>query len=484
MGLKKNILYSGFLTTSVYIFQFITYPYVARVLGVTNIGICNFVQSIVQYFSLFAMLGISTLGVREIAKCNGDKEKLNLTYSRLFTLNLIFTLVVTLVYIAAIHLVPQFASYKKLLYIGASQLIFGAFSVEWLFRGLEDFRYITIRTLFVRLGYVLSIFLFVHDQGDYDFYFIIYSGMIVANGIINLSYSRKFVKFSFQSFSAIKNYIKPYLYLGSQIILTSFYTTFNVVYLGMVCGDTEVGFYTTATKIENIILALYTSVTLVLMPRISALLESGDKKGVARVISLSLGLLFAFAFPCIIFTECFTESVVSLVAGSGYGGAVLPMKIVMPAMLIVGIEQILIVQILMPSRADRQVFMNSLLGAGSSIILNLLLVSQLQSVGSAIVWVVSELIVLSSALYYVKKGNLMSFDLFKNLIKHALWFAPLAVLLILMHNLQISYWLIFSSGFVITLVYSHVVLLKAIHNQSYIEIKKFVANFLKQKLSL
>ncbi len=70
MGLKKNILYSGFLTTSLYVFQFITYPYVARVLGVTNIEICNFVQSIVQYFSLFSRLGISVLGVREIAKCD------------------------------------------------------------------------------------------------------------------------------------------------------------------------------------------------------------------------------------------------------------------------------------------------------------------------------------------------------------------------------------------------------------------------------
>ena len=49
MGLKKNILYSGFLTTSLYIFHFITYPYVSRVLGVTNVGICNYVQSIVQY---------------------------------------------------------------------------------------------------------------------------------------------------------------------------------------------------------------------------------------------------------------------------------------------------------------------------------------------------------------------------------------------------------------------------------------------------
>ncbi|RGD01730.1 flippase [Parabacteroides merdae] len=480
MGLKKNILYSGFLTTSLYIFQFITYPYVARVLGVTNIGICNFVQSIVQYFSLFAMLGISTLGVREIAKCNGDKEKLNSTFSQLFTLNFCFTFIVTLLYTGAVLFVPQFALYKKLLYIGTSQLLFGTFAIEWLFRGIEDFKYITVRTLFVRLAYVISIFLFVRDSNDYDTYFVIYSGMIIANGVINWNYRRRFVKFSVQSFNAIKKYIKPYFYLGTQLILTSLYTTFNTVYLGMICGDVQVGYYTTATKIENIILALYSSVTLVLMPRISSLMESGNEEGINHVIRFSFGLLFAFVFPCLVFTECFTEGVISLVAGSGYEGAVLPMKIVMPAMLIVGMEQILIVQILMPGRADKQVFINSVLGAICSIVLNLLIVPRLQSIGSSIVWIASEFAVMCSALYFVRKSYPVRIGLGKNVSVHFTWFLPLAIGLGLMKHLQISYWWSFAFGGITTLFYSHVILQKVIRNQSYIEIYKFTIQSIRQ----
>lgn len=472
MGLKKNILYSGFLTTSLYIFQFLTYPYVARVLGVTNIGICNYVQSIVQYFSLFSMLGISTLGVREIARCNGDNKRLNRTFSQLFTLNFVFTIIVTLLYVAAILFVPQFVPYRKLLYIGASQLFFGTFAIEWLFRGIEDYRYITIRTLFVRSLYVISIFLFVRDSDDYGLYFAIYSGMIVANGIINWNYKRRFVRFSFQPFNVIKKHIKPYLYLGSQLILTSFYTTFNTVFLGMLCGDIQVGYYTTATKIENIVLSLYSSVTLVLMPRVSALMESNNQEGVSRMIKFSFNLLFAFVFPCLVFTECFTDGIVSMVAGSGYDGAILPMRIVMPAMLIVGIEQILIVQVLMPSRSDEQVLTNSILGAVCSILLNISIVSRLQSVGSSIVWIVSETVVMCSALYFVKKKHLMHFDLGRNIFVYIMWFMPLAIGLGFMQYLPIPYWMLFVTGFIITLLYSHVVLKKAIRNSAYTEIYK------------
>ena len=479
MGLKKNILYSGFLTTSLYIFQFITYPYVARVLGVTNIGICNFVQSIVQYFSLFAMLGISTLGVREIAKCNGDKEKLNNTFSQLFTLNLSFTVIVTLLYIGVILFVPQFAPYKKLLYIGASQLLFATFAIEWLFRGIEDFKYITVRTLFVRLAYVISIFLFVRDSNDYDIYFVIYSGMIIANGIINWNYRRKFVKFSIQPFSAIKKYITPYLYLGSQLILTSLYTTFNIVYLGMICGDVQVGYYTTATKIENIILALYTSFTTVMMPRISAMMEANDETGVKRMIQQSFNLLFAFVFPCVFFSEFYAEELVLLVAGERYDGAILPMRLIMPIMLIVGLEQILIVQVLMPSRADKQVFINSIIGASCGIILNLLIVSRLQSVGSALVWFVSEFVVMCSALYFIKKGRFLHIELGKNVVDMA-GFIPLAIVLGLMQYLQMPYWWSFLIGGIATIIYSHLILKNVIRNQTYIEIYKYAVQFIKR----
>lgn len=137
MGLKKNVVYSGLLTTSLYIFQFITYPYVSRVLGVNNIGICNFAQSFVLYFSLFSMFGITSLGVREIAKCNGDQIKLNKVFSEIFQFNIFLTAIVVCIYLITIVSVPQLSSYRKLLYVGAFQIIFNTLTVEWLYKGLE-----------------------------------------------------------------------------------------------------------------------------------------------------------------------------------------------------------------------------------------------------------------------------------------------------------------------------------------------------------
>lgn len=480
MGLKKNILYSGFLTTSLYIFQFITYPYVARVLGVTNIGICNYVQSIVQYFCLFCTLGITTLGVREIAKCNGDKIKLNQTFSQLFTLNAVFTVIVLAIYFLLIETIPNFSQYKKLLYIGATQIFFGTFAVEWLFRGLEEFKYITVRTFFVRLAYVISIFVFVRNSDDYTIYFGIYSAMIIANGIINWNYGKRFVQFSVPPLSLVQPYVKPLIFLGSQLILTSLYTTFNTVYLGLTCGDTQVGYYTTATKIENIVLALYSSFSLVMMPRISSLMQSEQQEDIKRLLQSSFNLLFAFVFPCIFFSEFYANELVYLVAGNGYEGAVLPMRIVMPLMLIAGLEQILIVQILMPSRSDKQVFINSIIGAACSILLNILLVPQFESIGSSIVWFVCELAVMTTALYFVKQ-KYRDITFFTNIIKHLLSFIPILLIYYLISRIIEKSWICFSLGFILTLMYSHIALLHMAKNNVYIRFNKsLISKYIKR----
>ena len=45
----------------------ITIPYVSRVLGVTNIGIYQYTQSVATYFVLIGAVGTSLYGQREIA---------------------------------------------------------------------------------------------------------------------------------------------------------------------------------------------------------------------------------------------------------------------------------------------------------------------------------------------------------------------------------------------------------------------------------
>ena len=83
-GIKRNFFFSSILTTANYVFPLLTYPYVSRVLGANGIGICNFVDSIVTYFLMFSMMGITILGIRETAINKKQTEKLSEVFSNLY----------------------------------------------------------------------------------------------------------------------------------------------------------------------------------------------------------------------------------------------------------------------------------------------------------------------------------------------------------------------------------------------------------------
>jgi O-antigen/teichoic acid export membrane protein len=424
-SIKKNFLYSSILTTANYIFPFLTYPYISRILGVNHIGICNFVDSIINYFILFSMMGIGTLGVREIAKCKDNKEQRNQIFSSLFVLNTISTTIALIILIILIYTVPKLYLHKELMYIGALKLICNYLLIDWLYRGLEEFKYVTIRTIFVKCLYVVAIFVFIHHTNDYKIYYLISCLMITINAIFNGTYARKFIKLSFSKIQ-IKPYIHPFLILGLYTVLTSMYTSFNVAYLGFVSNETEVGYYTTATKLYSILLALFTAFTGVLLPRMSSLLSENKQDEFKALLQKSINILFTFSIPAIIISTIMAPEIIQIIAGKGYEGAITPMRIVMPLMLVIGYEQILVIQTLMPLKKDKAILYNSILGAITGILMNILLVNTYKSIGSSIVWITSELIVLLTAQHFVHKYINISFP-YKILIKSTLYHIPLAI---------------------------------------------------------
>ena len=139
--------------------------------------------------------------------------------------------------------------------------------------------------------------------------------------------------------------------------------------------------------------------------------------------------------------------IIRLIAGEGYEGAVLPMKIVMPLIFIIGYEQILIIQTLMPLKKDKQILINSIFGA--SVIANLVLVPIYKSVGASVVWVISEITVLSVAQLFVYKDIGYKFPL-KKVLGSLLAYLPLVIFLVFIHNMSSSFW--------IKIVYSSLVL--------------------------
>ena len=423
-SIKKNFAYKSVLTLSTYLINFITFPYVARVLGVERIGLVNFVDNTVNYFLLFATMGVGLLGVREIAAVKEDKKRRDQVYSSVLALNLLFTLVSLGIYLLCVVTIPKLCQYDELFYIGTAKILFTVFLVEWFFTGVENFRYITLRSILIKVLYIISVFLFVRDTSDYRLYFILTVGVVVLNALINQLYIREFVRVRWNNIQLFK-YLKQNVTLGIYTLMTSMYLTFNVMYLGLVY-NTEVGYYTTAFKLYSVVLGFFTAFTNVMLPRMSSLLANGEKDRFQELVNRSFSVMSTCCIPLILCSMIMAPQIVYILSGPGYEGAILPMRIIMPAAFAVGVAQVLAIQVLMPMKKDKVLLVASIIGAVVSLLINLLVVPYIESVGSAVVLLCSEAVVTGAYLWYVLSHKLTLISV-KTIGKSVLYSLPSVV---------------------------------------------------------
>lgn len=450
-SLKTNFLYSGFLTTANYIFPLLVFPYASRILGAENIGLCNFIDSIINYFILFSTMGIASLGIRETAAKKNDKQALDNVFSSLIYINGGFTIIALILLTGATLIIPQLYEQKEMMFFGGFKLLFNFLLVEWFYIGIEDFKFITIRTLCVRSLYLISVFIFVKKPDDYTVFYLLSVLMIGGNAIINILYTKRFTNFSLKSITP-KKYLRPYLILGLYMVLTSMYTTFNVTYLGFATDNLQVGYYSTATKLYGIIIALFTAFTGVVMPRMSSLLTENRHEEFNKLFSKSIEILLSVSIPAVIITTTMASQLVYIIAGEGYEGAILPMRIVMPLIFIIGYEQILIIQTLMPLKKDHTILRNSAIGAAIGVSMNIILVKTYGAVGSSVVWFFSEMTILILAQIAVTKFIYQKFPFHRLLLILAVYL-PLFPVMILINHLIDGALLQFSIVAVIATIY-------------------------------
>lgn len=422
MNLKKNIVYSIILTLSTYLVPLVVFPYISRVLGPQGIGRIDSVDAIINYLVQLSMMGLSTLGIREVARHRNDPEQLRQAFRDLFTLNVITTVSLVTVMAVVFAFVPYFAEQRRLYMIGLSKLFFNMFWIEWFFKGLENFRYITLRSVVMRLLFIAAVFIFVRDAGDYVTYYVLWVGLVVGNALCNWCYRRRFTSYTLRGFS-IRRYLSPFVLLGLFSICAAVYTQLPTAWLSARCGVEQVAFYTTSTRIHAILLALFTSLTGVMIPRMSSLLAEGHMDDAHTLAEKTFTLLFMFSFPVIIYLEFFAPDIIAIFAGPGFEGAIWPMRIVVMQIIVIGSEQILILQLLIPSGHDRTPLFCALAGAGVSVAANLLLVPHLQAVGSAVSWVLAECTVMACALFWVNRYLQIHYP-WRQLLRQALHSLP------------------------------------------------------------
>lgn len=402
-NIKHNLMYSGVLTMSTYLVPLIVFPYISRVLGVEGIGTIDTVDYMIDYCILFSMMGLTSVGVREIAKNKENPEKLSQTFTDLFALNLCSTLFIAIVFGIVVCLSPQLQNYGILIPIGIVKLIANLFWIEWFYTGLEDFRYITIRSLVLRAFFIIGVFLFVQTQTDVATYYTLFVGITVGNAICNWFHKRSFIHWDLRK-ADIRHFLVPFFMLGIFAMLSAVYAKLSLPVLSLITSDAEAGNYATATRVYQVIIALVGTLTGVMIPRMSILVEQGAFDKVRQYTAMSFTLLFFFAFPLIWFVELFAPDIIHLFAGSGFEGAILPMRLVMLQLIVIGSEKIVVLQLLIPLRKDRTIVKAGIAGVIVWGILTVLLVPRLQSVGTCLVWLAAETIVLVIAAIEIRRS--------------------------------------------------------------------------------
>ncbi len=385
------------------VFPLITFPYSSRVLGPVYIGKVHFAQSIVSYFSLFAALGISSYAVREIAKCRDNKTALSVFVKEIFSINIITTLISYCLFIIALLIVPQFAEYKKLLCIISGTILFTTIGMDWLYTGLEEFKYITVRSITFQFISLVLLFVLVRTQDDYLKYAGINVISSVGSNILNFIHSRKFIDLRIKAKLFLRQHLKPILTLFAMSAAISIYTVLDTTMLGLLKGDEAVGLYTAATKVNRMVIMMITAATAILLPRLSFHAKAANKSEFLRLADKSLRFILIFSIPCAAGLFILSEPIVLLFSGAKYTGAVSAMKIMNAVVVLISVSGLIGAQILMALGKERITLLSVGVGSVVNLTLNLILIPRFGVNGVAVATICAETVVTAVQIVFARE---------------------------------------------------------------------------------
>ena len=450
-SLRSNFLYNILMTVGSQLMAVIVFPYVSRVLGPSNFGIVNFADSTADNFIIIATMGMTTLGVREIVINRNNPIALSATFSNLFILNTLSTIAALILFGFAYLFLPNMSDYPQMMLLTCVKIIFSFLQVNWLFSGLEEFKYISLRTLGVKVLYVIGVFIFVRQANNYNIYFMLLVGMIVANATINLIYSRKFVSFHIRGISC-RSLITPFLMLGVYYICMSIYSTMNMMALGMFSTTEQVGYFSFSAKLFAIITSIYYAFTSAAMPRMCSLLVDDKASEFSSYITRTSRTVTQLVIPIIIFGIIFAPQITYIISGPEYLAAVPSVRILFPMLYFYGIEKILIEQVLMPLGRDRLLIRNAMIAAGVAIACDVLFIGNLGATGSAIAWLGAEFTIFALSITHTSKYLSLA-QLFQEAKKITMYYLPLIPVLILLTNINTNPVWIFAIGAILFSLY-------------------------------
>lgn len=413
-SIAKNAIFKFMLSLFNIIIPILIGPYVARKLGPNEMGVVNYAQTILGYFIIFASFGVYQYGIRELSGVKNDKEKFEKIFTSLFVITVITNIITYLLYIGYTF----FEFRNDILFVPCLILSFNivanVFYVEWANESLENYDFISIKTIIVRIIYVTLVFIFVRNYDDMTNYIYLLVFFSFFNNILSYIYIRKSIKFNFKDLKLLKH-IKPMFWVVILSNVSVLYTQFDKLMLGKYVNMESVAFYTIAQTINTVINTLMLTIIFVTIPRLSNLSINEKEDEYIKLLKKISNVYFLILYPSCIGMLILSKNIIILYGGNQYIYAIPVFKVFILYSITLGYENILTNQIMYIKAKEKQLVNMIFIGGILNIIMNTFLVKlgMFTPTTAITTTLISNIVLILLENYYVVKVLRVDYKLFE-----------------------------------------------------------------------
>jgi O-antigen/teichoic acid export membrane protein len=401
MKVIRNYLYNVGYQVLAIIVPLITSAYVARVLRPEGVGANAFTNSVIQYFILFASMGIGYYGNRQIAYVRENQQKMANTF---WEIQIVKTIMTLIAFIAFEVFMIFYTKQPEYMWAQSINLVAVAFDISWFYEGIEDFKVTVLKNSFVKIVSMIAIFIFIKGPNDVTLYIAVLAiSTLLGNLTLWPNIRRDLPKVNFKSLNPWPHFL-PMVELFVPQIAIQVYVQLNRTMLGVMVNETSAGFYQYSDSLVKMTLALVTATGTVMLPHVANAFSQGDMNKVNKMLYKSFDFVSAMAYPMMFGLAAISLTLAPKYYGPGYGPVGQAMFIESIVILMIGWSNVLGVQYLLPIHKQKEFTISVTLGAIVNVILNIPLIKVWGLNGAMIATSIAEFSVTLYQLFIVKRS--------------------------------------------------------------------------------
>ena len=411
--LVKNIASLTLVQIANYVLPLISVPIISRIIGPEKFGVLNFAAAFIAYFNILITYGFDLTATRRVAKDPTNTVLRNQIFNEVIKAKSCLFIASVSLFSICLYIMPPLREEKAVALFSFLVCLSTVLTQNWLFAAMQDLSKVALFEFVSKLLFTLSVLLVVRQKSDYVWQPLITGCVQIGVAAISFGWAFRTYKLTWVTVSLkqIATLLRTEATVFVSLILISLYTTTNVIILGFVQGPQPVGFYTAGQKLILVASSVLSiPLSQALFPFVGKAFAEDYQRGlvliqkivpVVLIATLSIGVLMVLFGPWALL----------LFYGASYRPAIIVFQLLAFAPVLTTLSGLFGTQIMLNLRMDKAFLTITGVVTFISLGTNFYLASHFSYIGSALNWLLTELLLVAFMYVFLRRQKINPIDL-------------------------------------------------------------------------